>query len=102
MFSIEFVYFVGAVPPAHCRRTANSIQEKFMSTTNPGSQALGAIRVVERGAGASEARPAGRRRRAGASGWRRVISPIALLVVWQLTHVAHLVSATKLPPPTAV
>ncbi len=73
-----------------------------MSTTNPGSQALGALRVAERGAGQSEARPAGRRRRLRASGWRRIVSPIALLVIWQLTHVLNLVSDTKLPPPTEV
>ncbi len=71
-----------------------------MSTTNPGSQALGAIRVAERGE--TESRPAGRRRRIRVTGWRRVISPIALLVVWQLTHVANLISAAKLPPPTQV
>jgi sulfonate transport system permease protein len=73
-----------------------------MSTTNPGSQALGAIRVVERSAGQSGARPSGRRRRLRVTGWRRIVSPIALLVIWQLTHVLNLVSDTKLPPPTEV
>jgi sulfonate transport system permease protein len=81
---------------------ANPIQEIFMSTTNPGSQALGAIRVAERSAGQSEERGSGRRRRLRVTGWRRIVSPIALLVVWQLTHVLNLVSATKLPPPTEV
>ncbi len=73
-----------------------------MSTTNPGSPALGAVPI-----GASRAREraaadgVGRRRRR-LSGWQRLISPIALLVVWQLVSVAGLVSARKLPPPTQV
>ncbi|HEX3834056.1 MAG TPA: ABC transporter permease [Solirubrobacteraceae bacterium] len=72
-----------------------------MSTTNPRSPALGAVSV-----GASRAReraPDGtgvRRRRL--SGWQRLISPVALLAVWQLVSVAGLVSARKLPPPTQV
>jgi sulfonate transport system permease protein len=72
-----------------------------MSTTNPGSPALGAVPV-----GASRAREraaadgvAGRWR---LTGWQRLISPLALLVVWQLVSVAGLVSARKLPPPTRV
>ncbi len=73
-----------------------------MSTTNQGSQTLAAIRVVERSAAQGEARRAGRSRRLRVSGWQRVVSPIALVVVWQLTHVLNLVSAAKLPPPTAV
>jgi sulfonate transport system permease protein len=72
-----------------------------MSTTNPGSPALGAVPV-----GASRAREHGadgigvRRRRL--SGWQRLISPVALLVVWQLVSVAGLISPRKLPPPTQV
>jgi sulfonate transport system permease protein len=71
-----------------------------MSTTNPGSPAIGAVPV-----GASHAREraagvGGRRR--WLSGWQRLISPVALLVVWQLVSVAGLVSARKLPPPTQV
>ena len=73
-----------------------------MSSTNPGSQALGALRVGERSAAQGEARPAGRRRRLRVTGWRRIVTPIALLVIWQLTHVLNLVSDTKLPPPTEV
>jgi len=74
-----------------------------MSTTNAGSRALGALRSgraepleVDRGRArtrTSTSRP---------SGWRRILSPIALLVVWQLTSVTHLVSSAKLPPPTQV
>jgi sulfonate transport system permease protein len=71
-----------------------------MSTTNPGSPALGAVPV-----GASRAREraadAGSRRRR-LSGWQRLLSPVALLVVWQLVSVAGLVSVRKLPPPTQV
>jgi sulfonate transport system permease protein len=72
-----------------------------MSTTNPGSPALGAVPV-----GASRAREraaadavAGRWR---LTGWQRLISPVVVLVVWQLVSVAGLVSARKLPPPTRV
>jgi sulfonate transport system permease protein len=35
-------------------------------------------------------------------GWWRVITPVLLLVVWQLTHVFNLISPQKLPPPTTV
>jgi sulfonate transport system permease protein len=71
-----------------------------MSTTNTRSQALPGIRVRERAPAAAEPGPG--RRRARNAGWQRAVSPIALLVVWQLTNVVHLVSPTKLPPPTKV
>ncbi len=35
-------------------------------------------------------------------GWLRLISPIALLLVWQLTSMAGLISAQRLPPPTQI
>ena len=73
-----------------------------MSTTNSGSQALGAMRVAERHTGKSEGRRPGRWRRVRITGWRRIVSPIVVLVIWQLTHVLSLVSDTKLPPPTEV
>jgi len=69
-----------------------------MSTINPRSQALAGVRARER----APAEPGPGRRRAGAGGWRRSVSPIAVLVIWQLTNVVHLVSPTKLPPPTRV
>jgi sulfonate transport system permease protein len=73
-----------------------------MSTVNQQSSALGAIRVAdaresERDIGGSE-----RRRRPRITGWRRMISPLVLLIVWQLVSTVHLISATKLPPPTDV
>ena len=34
--------------------------------------------------------------------WRRWVSPLVVLVIWQLTHVFNLVSSFKLPPPTLV
>lgn len=73
-----------------------------MSTTNPGSPALGAVPVGarparERAAAAETAIPRGRRR-----GWRRLISPIVLLAIWQLVSAVHLISASKLPPPSRV
>jgi sulfonate transport system permease protein len=73
-----------------------------MATTNPGSQALGAIRVSERRAGHTEPRRSGWLRGVRVTGWRRIVSPIALLVIWQLAHALSLVSTTKLPPPTEV
>jgi sulfonate transport system permease protein len=44
---------------------------------------------------------AGRRWTVG-SGYLRLLSPLALLVVWQLVSGVGLVSATKLPPPSKV
>jgi sulfonate transport system permease protein len=74
-----------------------------MSTTNPGSQALGSLRVAEHGEAAATGVPAAvRRRRVRVTGWRRVISPLLVLVVWQLSSAVGLVSTTKLPPPTTV
>jgi sulfonate transport system permease protein len=35
-------------------------------------------------------------------GWYRLIAPVAIVLVWQLVSWAGLVSAQKLPPPTAV
>jgi sulfonate transport system permease protein len=72
-----------------------------VSTTNPGSPALGAVPV-----GAHSVRDraggqvAGRRR--WLSGWQRLISPLVLLAIWQLVSVAGLISARKLPPPSRV
>jgi sulfonate transport system permease protein len=71
-----------------------------MSTTNPRSQTLPGVRVRERAPVAAEPGPG--RRRSRSTGWQRAVSPIALLVIWQLTNVVHLVSPTKLPPPTKV
>jgi sulfonate transport system permease protein len=71
-----------------------------MSTTNPRWQALPGVRARERAPAAAEPGPG--RRRTRTAGWQRAVSPIALLVVWQLTNVVHLVSPTKLPPPTKV
>jgi sulfonate transport system permease protein len=70
-----------------------------MSTTNLGSRVLGAGRAAERLDG-GEVDVQRRGLRVG--GLRRLISPIALLVIWQLTHVFNVVSSQKLPPPTEV
>jgi sulfonate transport system permease protein len=70
-----------------------------MSTTNLGSRVLAADRAAERlDSGEVDVQ----RRRLRVGGLRRLISPIALLVVWQLTHVFNVVSSQKLPPPTEV
>lgn len=72
-----------------------------MSTTNPRPEALGALPVSARNAqdrAAADRRPA----RVRMAGWRRVISPVVLLGIWQLVSVAGLISAAKLPPPSKV
>jgi sulfonate transport system permease protein len=71
-----------------------------MGTTNLGSQALGAARIEDRDAAAAPRRGRGRGRRI--VGWRRAVSPLVLLVIWQLSSTLHLISSEKLPPPTAV
>jgi sulfonate transport system permease protein len=73
-----------------------------MSTTNPRSPAVGAVPAGGRLAGVREQPLDPRRRRSGARGWTRLISPLVLLVIWQLVSVAGLISKSKLPPPTAV
>jgi sulfonate transport system permease protein len=71
-----------------------------MSTIQPGSSALGAVPVgAHRERDHAESATGARR---WLSGWQRLISPIVLLVVWQLVNVAGLISARKLPPPTQV
>lgn len=72
-----------------------------MSTTNPAFRALGAVPAAVRGArpgaAAGQRGLPGRLPRAG-----RILSPLVLLVVWQLVSVVGLISPTKLPPPTTV
>jgi sulfonate transport system permease protein len=52
---------------------------------------------------AAAATPAPRaRRRPAARGWPRLISPLAVVLLWQLVSSAGLISAQKLPPPTTV
>ena len=70
-----------------------------MSTTNIGSRPVSAPGEAER-ATVSERRPGRRLRRV--DGWRRMVSPLVLLVVWQLSNTLHLISPEKLPPPTSV
>ena len=70
-----------------------------MSTTDIGSRPVSAPGEAERAA-VGERRPGRRLRRV--TGWRRMISPLVLLVVWQLSNTFHLISSEKLPPPTAV
>jgi sulfonate transport system permease protein len=71
-----------------------------MSTTNLGAQAIGSARIGDAEPVAA-ARP-GRGRARRLTGWRRTISPIVLIAIWQLSNTVHLISAAKLPPPTAV
>jgi len=57
-------------------------------------------------AAATVDRPFTRRRKVpGRSPWRmfaRFVSPLVVLVVWQLTHVFKLISPAKMPPPSMV
>ena len=72
-----------------------------MSTSSSGSRALGAIRPSSRDRARSGDLPA-RRRFAASPGWLRFISPLAALAVWELISELSVISAQKLPPPTAV
>jgi len=66
-----------------------------VSLTNPRTVRL-AVRVSR-----PETTQAGGERRGG-RWWYRLLSPLVLLLVWQLASTAGLVSAQKLPPPTTV
>jgi sulfonate transport system permease protein len=66
----------------------------------PGPGSPGAPRAAP-GAAALTAGGPGRRRRRRSS-WPRLISPLAILVIWQLVSSSGLISEQKLPPPTAV
>jgi sulfonate transport system permease protein len=45
---------------------------------------------------------AGRRRQRRQWGWYRLVSPVAVIALWQLLSSAWLIPADKLPPPTTV
>jgi sulfonate transport system permease protein len=72
-----------------------------MSTSSPSRQVLGPVPSATRveQPQTQAATTAGRRTRRG---WYRVVSPILVLVVWQLVSAVGLISAQKLPPPTKV
>jgi sulfonate transport system permease protein len=70
-----------------------------MSTTNP--PALGTLPAGARLARQDDT-PAGLRRVLRMPRWYRIVSPLVLLVIWQLTNVLSLISPKKLPPPTRV
>lgn len=70
-----------------------------MSTTNPSSQAFGALTT---GAAAREHEVPSGRRRLRLPRLHRMLSPLVVLVIWQLTNVLHVISPDKLPPPTKV
>jgi sulfonate transport system permease protein len=73
-----------------------------LSTIEPNARTLGRLRnpeqVDEAVAGSRAARP-GRRVR---SRWARLVSPLIVLVMWQLTSTLSLISSQKLPPPSLV
>ena len=57
-----------------------------------------------RGPAAAAAPPARRRarRQTSSAGWLRLISPVAVLILWQAVSEAGLISRQKLPPPTEI
>jgi sulfonate transport system permease protein len=69
-----------------------------MSTTEPARQTLGILPVS--GTRRRDS-PAPSRRRLG-RGWHRLLSPLALLVIWQLVSAVGIISTQKLPPPTTI
>jgi sulfonate transport system permease protein len=66
------------------------------STRSPRSLTRGATR------GAPRARVQGATRRKGTSPWLRFISPLAVLILWQVASGTGLISKSKLPPPSAL
>lgn len=78
-------------------------KELAMSALESETSALGALRTAgsEDELAALEAN-GGRRVRLHLHGWRRWVSPLIVLVIWQLTHVFNLVAEYKFPPPTYV
>ena len=72
-----------------------------MTTTEPGRQALGALPVAGRMSRHDVKAGVIRGWRVG-RWWYRLITPLLVLVVWQLVSAAGLISAQKLPPPTKV
>jgi sulfonate transport system permease protein len=64
------------------------------------STSTGAARAAPAAAALTPARPGRRRRRW--SSWQRLISPLAVLAIWQLVSVSGLISEQKLPPPTQI
>lgn len=74
-----------------------------MSTAGPTSTAFGAIRTSERSEAADATAKLGARRwRRPTSSWLRIVSPMVVLVVWQLVSELSIISTQKLPPPTQV
>jgi sulfonate transport system permease protein len=71
-----------------------------VASARPGPAKAGSARVGPAKAGPAKAGSA--RRRYRNHWWYRLISPIALVLIWQLVSSAGVVSAQKLPPPTTV
>jgi sulfonate transport system permease protein len=71
-------------------------------TSAPLVQAPDAAAVAPAAAAPAGPAPAGARRIRPARRWRRAVSPIALLLLWELAARAGLLPEDKLPAPTAV
>jgi sulfonate transport system permease protein len=72
-----------------------------MSTTEPARRTLGILPVANTERIGSPAPRTTRRRRLG-RGWQRLLSPLGLLVIWQLVSDMGIISTAKLPPPTTI
>ena len=83
---------------------ATVLQQNSPSPPNaarrPGSSPPGLAHAAPEAAALTAGGPGRRRRRL--SGWPRLISPLAILVIWQLVSSSGLISEQKLPPPTSV
>ena len=75
------------------------------STAGPsaaGPSAAGSSAAATPGAAAAPQATPAAQRRPGRRAWYRLISPLAVLVIWQLVSSSGLVSEQKLPSPTTV
>ncbi len=75
------------------------------STAGPsaaGPSAAGSSAAATPGAAAAPQATPAARRRPGRRAWYRLISPLAVLVIWQLVSSSGLVSEQKLPSPSTV
>jgi sulfonate transport system permease protein len=70
-----------------------------MSYIEPNRSALHGLASVRSSAAEGEQV---RKRQRSRFAWARLISPVIVLIIWQLTHVLNLVSTEQLPPPSQV
>ncbi len=71
-------------------------------SSTAGSSAAGSSTAATPGAAAAPQATPAARRRPGRRAWYRLVSPLAVLVIWQLVSSSGLVSEQKLPSPSTV